>query len=34
MNLNLITQLNKNEFVRGIPKKYLLKKIKFVKHAK
>ena len=33
VNMNLITQLNKNELVRGFPKS-LLKKIKFVKHAK
>ena len=31
MNINLITQLNKNELVKGLPKMYFEKKIKFVK---
>lgn len=33
VNINLVTQLNKNELVRGLPK-LLLKKIKFVKYVK
>ena len=33
VNMNLITQLKKNELVQGLPK-ISLEKIKFVKHAK